>query len=117
RLDEVAQRLPESAASEAAAGNPAGAERLRQWHAAWVRATPTLRTPPPADTGAPARQAFLDAWSPAAAQTNNHLEAVRALPPDACAAATAWLNAIVAAVEAAAPCSLENGRPPGVRCG
>lgn len=102
RLEDLVTRLRESVrlGTGLAALPPTLAEDLRfqaEFSAAWPTRRDGLLTPPVERAGADARTEFLAAL-PLPSPERTHLQTIQALPPDAKALGTRWLQAVVEAV-------------------
>lgn len=97
RLQELAGKMPASIeALKAEKDADSAAPLIRQQERfvlEWPGLRDMLKKPVPEETGAEARDRFMAEWENPDADT--HVDAVRALTPDARSAATAWLQAIV----------------------
>jgi hypothetical protein len=98
RLRELAAKMPESLAlarSRAGAGPDSEPYAGQQaFLRAWPRIEERLAAPPPENTGARERDAFLKEWESISSGTA-YADAVGATSPEARAAATAWLQSVV----------------------
>lgn len=97
RLQDLAGKMPTSieALKATNVGEAVGALICQQerFVALWPGIRDKLKQPVPEETGAEPRDRFMTEWEKTEADT--HVDAVRALSPDAKTAATAWLQAIV----------------------
>jgi len=101
RLSELAGKMLFSleCAKRSAILTPEIKARQRALAGNWPEMEARLREGPDDSIGNTAREAFLNVWKTIPAD-ENHIEAVRALPPDARETGTKWLQAIVDAASA-----------------
>ena len=97
RLQDLADKMPASIAALKSGADAQQAEPLirqqERFAAQWPAVRDALKHPLKEPVGEGPRTRFLAEWEKTGADT--HIEAVRALSPDAKAAATAWMQAIV----------------------